>query len=175
MKGPKTCSQKSVLADLMLVAGLVQGVAAGQSGNGYLSVGGGSRTGADLANSSEAFTQVDAGGEFVAAQTIGFGGEFGIVKKHSSFGFVSLDASFHLLRNASSAQGTTGKVDPFVTGGYTRASDILSGANGANFGVGLNYWLTRHFGVRAEFRDIVFSSGTPTENFWAIRGGVAFR
>jgi hypothetical protein len=169
MKGPKTCSQKSVLADLMLVAGLVQSMAAGQSGNGYLSVGGGSSTGADLANSSEAFTQVDAGGEFVAAQTIGFGGEFGIVKKHSSFGFVSLDASFHLLRNAA-----TGKVDPFVTGGYTRASDIFSGANGANFGVGLNYWLTRHFGVRAEFRDMVLSASGATASFWAIRGGFAF-
>lgn len=59
----------------------------------------------------------------------------------------------------------------------TYASDLFTSANGANFGVGLNYWLARHFGVRAEFRDMVLS-GSPsgaTANFWAIRGGIAFR
>ena len=167
---------KSVLPCLTLLASLVGSVAAGQSANGYLIVGGGSSTGAGCCTyqGNNGFAQYAAGGEFVAAQTIGFGAELGGVKKNNSFVFVSVDASFHLLRNASSARGT-GKVDPFITGGYTHASDLFTTANGANFGVGLNYWLKRHFGVRAEFRDMVFPASGVTANFWAIRGGIAFR
>jgi hypothetical protein len=168
---------KSILAWLMALAGLVQGVAAGQSGIGYLSVGGGSSTGAGCCTyqGDSGFTQYAAGGEFVAAQTVGFGAELGGVKKNSSFVYVSLDASFHVLRNASFGQGTSGNLDPFVIGGYTHASDLFTTANGANFGVGLNYWLARHFGVRAEFRDMMFPASGVTANFWAIRGGIAFR
>jgi hypothetical protein len=154
---------KYIFPGLILVAGLIEGVAAGQSGNGYLNVGVGS-------GASSAQTEFAAGGELVLAQTVGIGGEIGALLRHSSFGFTSVDGSVHLLRNAAK-----GRVDPFVTGGYTRAFDIFSGANGANFGVGFNYWLTHRFGVRAEFRDLVFSSGLPTVNYWAIRGGIAFR
>jgi hypothetical protein len=167
---------KSILAWLIPLAGLVQGVASGQSGNGYFSAGVGSGTGAACCtyqHDAGFVAQYAAGGELVAAQTIGFGVELGGVAKHSSFVYVSVDASFHFLRNASSAQGTKGKLDPFVIGGYTYASDLFASANGANFGIGLNYWLARHFGVRAEFRDIVFPGSGA--NFWAIRGGIAFR
>jgi hypothetical protein len=115
------------------------------------------------------------GGEVVAAQTVGFGVELGGVKKNDSFVFVSLDTSFHLFRNASAAQRTSSKLDPFLTGGYTYESDLFTSAKGANFGVGLNYWWARHFGVRAEFRDMVFPASSATANFWAIRGGIAFR
>jgi hypothetical protein len=148
---------------VILVAALIEGVAAGQSANGYVNVGGGSASGSAL-------TEFATGGEVVVAKAIGFGGELGFASQHSSFGFVSLDASFHLLRHAA-----TGRFDPFVVGGYTRAFDLFSGANGANFGLGLNYWVTHHLGVRAEFRDMVFSTGSPTTNFWAFRGGIAFR
>jgi hypothetical protein len=163
---------KSVLPRLILIAGFAGGVAAGQSGNGYLIAGGGSSTGAGCCayQGDNGFTQYAVGGEFVAAQTIGFGVEFGGVKKNNSFIFASLDASFHFLRNAAS-----GRADPFITGGYTHASDLFTTANGANFGVGLNYWLKRHFGVRAEFRDMVFPASGVTANFWAIRGGIVFR
>jgi hypothetical protein len=154
---------RSILPFLILMAALIEGVAAGQSANGYLSVGGGAASGSAL-------TEFAAGGEVVVAQTIGFGGEIGVASKHSSFGFVSADASFHLTRHAA-----TGRLDPFIVGGYTRAFDLFSGANGANFGLGLNFWLIHHLGVRAEFRDMVFSTGIPTTNFWAFRGGIAFR
>jgi hypothetical protein len=163
---------KSILPCLMLSAGFVEGVASGQSGNGYLIAGGGSSSGAGCCTcqGSAGFTQYAAGGEFIAAQTVGFGAELGGVKKSNSFVFVSLDASFHLSRKTAS-----GKADPFIVGGYTHASDFFSSANGANFGVGLNYWWSRHVGVRAEFRDIVFPGSGATGNFWAIRGGIAFR
>jgi hypothetical protein len=168
---------KSILTWLIPLAGLVQGVAAGQSGNGYLSVGGGSSIGAGCCTyqGNAGFAQYAAGGEVLAGQTVGFGAELGGVKKNNSFVYVSLDASFHVLRSASSAQGTSGKLDPFATSGYTYASDLFTSAKGANFGIGLNYWLARHFGVRAEFRDIVFPASGATANFWAIRGGIAFR
>jgi|HubBroStandDraft_6_1064221.scaffolds.fasta_scaffold13402_4 hypothetical protein len=158
------------LAAALSIAAMVgQSVAA----NGYVNVGGGWTTGGlffPSPNSGAAFTEGAAGGEVVIAQTVGLGGELGIVKRHSSFGFVSLDASFHLLRHAA-----TGKVDPFITGGYTKTYNGFSGANGANFGAGLNYWLRHRFGVRAEFRDMVFTAGVPTTNFWTIRGGIVFR
>ncbi len=154
---------KSMFPYLLLIVGLVEGVAAGQSGNGYLNVGVGS-------NSGSAYTAVATGGELVLGQTVGVGGEAGAILNHSSFGFVSLDGSVHLLRNAAK-----GRVDPLVTGGYTRAFAIFAGANGANFGAGFNYWLTHRFGIRAEFRDMVFSSGLPVVNYWSIRGGIAFR
>jgi hypothetical protein len=162
---------KSILW-LIPFAGLVQGVAAGQSGIGYLIAGGGSSTGAGCCTYQgvNGFSQYAAGGEFVASQTVGFGAELGGIKKHNSFVYVSVDASFHFLRNAKA-----GKADPFITGGYTYASDLFATANGANFGVGLNYWFARHFGVRAEFRDMVFPASAITANFWAIRGGIAFR
>jgi hypothetical protein len=151
---------KYIFSSLMLIAAL-ESVAAGQSGNGYAAVGIGSNSGS--------YTDTALGGEFVIGHTIGVGGEVGAVLRHSDFGFVSLDGSVHL-----SHSGAKGKVDPFVIGGYTRAITIFSGANGANFGGGVNYWLTRHFGVRAEFRDMRFTSG-GTYNFWALRGGIAFR
>jgi hypothetical protein len=158
------------LAAALSIAAMVgQSVAA----NGYVNVGGGWTTGGlffPSPKSGTAFTEGAAGGEVVIAQTVGLGGELGIVKRHSSFGFVSLDASFHLLRHAA-----TGKVDPFITGGYTKTYNGFSGANGANFGAGLNYWLRHRFGVRAEFRDMVFTAGVPTTNFWTIRGGIVFR
>jgi hypothetical protein len=155
---------KFTLPCLLLIAALGEGTAAGQSGNGYLVAGEGSRSGSST-------TQVAAGGELVIASTVGIGAELGFFSEHSSFGFVNLDGSLHLLRHAAK-----GRVDPFIAAGYTRASDLLAGGNGANFAIGLNYWLTHRFGIRAEFRDMVFSSGLPSSvNYWAIRGGIAFR
>lgn len=158
-----------------LAAAFSSAAMVGQSvaANGYVNAGGGATTGGLLfasPNPSTTFTEGAGGGEVVIAQTLGLGGELGIVKRHSSFGFVSLDASFHFLRHAA-----TGKADPFITGGYTKTSNGFSGANGVNFGAGLNYWFWRRFGVRAEFRDMVFTAGVPTTNSWTIRGGIVFR
>ncbi len=147
----------------LLIPILLTGIAAGQSANGYLTAGVGS-------GASSTIGEFAGGGEFVVAQTVGIGGELGVVTKHSSFGFFSLDGSVHLLRHAAS-----GRFDPFVSGGYTRAFELFSGANGGNFGFGLNYWLTDRVGVRVELRDLVFSAGAPSTNYWVFRGGIAFR
>jgi hypothetical protein len=155
---------KSVFPYLLLIAAVVEGTASAQSGDGYLSAGVGSRSGGSTG-------EFAAGGELVIASTVGIGAELGFFSEHGSFGFLNVNGSLHLLRHAAK-----GRTDPFITGGYTRASDLLASGNGANFGVGLNYWLTHHFGIRAEFRDMLFSSGLPsTVNYWAIRGGISFR
>jgi hypothetical protein len=170
---------KSIPFWLILLGGFLEGVAAGQSGNGYAAFGGGSISNTYLTPDATK-SEVAIGGEVVAAQTVGFGGEVGYAASRKpdfiGFGLVSLDGSFHLTRHAA-----TGKVDPFVSGGYTRAINLFSIenaakiVNGANFGFGLNYWFTHHFGVRAEFRDALFPVGSTTTNFWVIRGGIAFR
>lgn len=144
----------------LLIPIVLAGIAAGQSANGYLNAGIGS-------GASSTIGEFAGGGEIVFAQTVGIGGELGVVTKHGSFGLFSLDGSVHLLRHAAS-----GRFDPFVSGGYTRAFEIFSGGN---FGFGLNYWLTHRVGVRVEFRDLVFSSGAPSTNYWIFRGGIAFR
>ncbi len=148
---------KPLVVSALLVC--LAGVAAGQSGQGYLSLGVGSGPGGAL-------TEPAAGGEFIVAQTVGIGGDLGAVLRHSSFGFVSLDGSFHLARNAA-----TGKIDPFIVGGYSRAFDIFSGLNGGNFGFGVNFWFTDHYGLHAEFRDLVVSSS----NYWAVCFGIGLR
>jgi hypothetical protein len=169
---------KSILPGLILLGGFFEGIAAGQSGNGYATFGGGSISNTYLTPNS-AQSEAVIGGEVVFAQAVGFGGEAGYATSRNDFvgfGLVSLDASFHPTRHAA-----TGKLDPFISGGCTRAINLFSIDDaakveyGANFGFGLNYWLTHHFGLRAEFRDAVFPVGSATTNFWVIRGGIAFR
>ena len=141
--------------------------ATAQSSNGYVLGGAGTY-------SSKLITQAAIGGEIVFSKGIGAGGEVGFMAGHDSFGFVSLNGYYHLARN-----GRAQKFDPIVTGGYTLAFDPLvvfggrSSSNGANLGVGLNYWFLRHLGVRAEFRDMLFPGRMPSPSSWEIRGGIA--
>jgi hypothetical protein len=132
------------------------------SGNAFVDAGGGSIAGSG-------FTEFSGGGEAIFSHIVGVGGELGFVSRHSSFGYGSADVSVHFLPHFA------GKVDPFIVGGYTYGSDLLAGASGGNFGAGLNYWMTHHIGVRAEFRDIIFAGSSSRVNGWAIRGGVVFR
>jgi hypothetical protein len=138
---------------------LFAGVAAAQSADGYLSLGVGSGAGGAVAEPS-------GGVELVLGQTVGIGGQLGAVLGQGNFGFVSADGSYHLARNAKS-----GKLDPFVEGGYTRAFQVFSGRNGGNIGFGLNYWFARNLGIRAQFRELLFSGN----HYWAVSAGIAFR
>src|ERR1700691_507129 len=108
----KLMRAKSILGCLILLGGLLEGVAAGQSWNGYVNFGGGSISNTYFTPNA-AKSEVAIGGEVVAAQTVGFGGEVGYAASRKpdfiGFGLVSLDASFHLTRHAA-----TGKVDPFI-------------------------------------------------------------
>ncbi len=106
------------------------------------------------------------GGELAVGHGVGVGGEIGVVAGHTSFAAFSLNGSYHFLPSRQDA-----KIDPFVTGGYTRANVFFSGANIGNLGGGANFWFLRHFGLRLDFRDFL----NTTSHIWVFRAGPAFR
>jgi hypothetical protein len=130
------------------------------SSNGYLVAGAGVRD-------AKAISEAAVGGEWVIGKGVGVGGEVGAVAGHETFGFLSANGYYHLTRQ--------GRFDPFVTAGYTLGFSVFGGAGSAfNAGGGINFWLWRRLGLRAEFRDIV-AHGDPSPNFWVFRGGILFR
>ena len=109
------------------------------------------------------------GGEFVAAGLIGVGGELGALTQTGSFsdtlGVLSINGYGHI--------PLKGRLDPYVTGGYSMF--FRSGtASGGNFGVGANFQLLAKLGLKFEFRDHVISSGGRTNHWWQGRVGVTF-
>ena len=129
-----------------------------QFSNAYLVGGIGSRD-------EKLTSQAAVGGEWVFSRSLGVGGELGAIFGHTSFAVFSLNGYYHFPVSGGEV------VDPFATAGYTRATNLLDGANVFNGGAGLHYWFYRRLGVRAEFRDFT-SSGLG--HFWGFRVGFAF-
>jgi hypothetical protein len=153
---------------LLCAAILFCAAVAQPSSNGYLVAGAGARD-------QKLITEGAAGGEWVIGKGFGVGGELGAVAAHG-FAMFSANGYYHLA--AASHQR---KFDPFVTGGYTlglRFQSLIFGGpaneNLFNAGGGINFWLWRRLGLRAEFRDIV-AHGQPSPNFWVFRGGILLR
>ena len=115
---------------------------------------------------------IGGGGEGVFKNGAGIGAEIGYVTPFESFGdglgLFSVNGSYHFLKASKS-----GKVVPFVTGGYT---GFFRGgyANGVNFGAGVNYWFKRRVGLRVEFRDNVFVQD-GSAHLLNVRVGLTFR
>ncbi len=112
------------------------------------------------------------GGEALVYKGLGVGGEIGYLGPARSlgegFGVFSPDVSYHFL-NASKS----GKVVPFVTGGYSLL--FRSGvANAVNFGGGVNYWFKDRVGLRLEFRDHI-PAHSELSHFYGFRIGLTFR
>lgn len=112
------------------------------------------------------------GGEGLIKGGFGVGGEIGgltYVRSFSSgIGVFSAGANYHFL-NASKS----GKVVPFVNGGYTLF--FRDGvANGAHFGGGVNYWFKERVGLRFEVRDH-FAVLYPEAHYVGFRLGLTFR
>jgi hypothetical protein len=142
------------------IVALFAPAALAQNSNGYLLAGAGSVD-------SKLIGHAAVGGEKVFKKGIGVGAEIGLITGHSSFAVFSVNGYYHIPNSTIDR-----KLDPFITGGYTGATNVVSaGSNLGNVGVGLNYWFRRHFGVRAEFRDFV-SGGDQVPVF---RGGITFR
>jgi len=153
---------------------LAHGVALAQSssnsarGWGYF-VGG---VGATAGNGSSTATfQVAGGGEGLVYKGLGFGAEVGYLAPFrgagEGFGILSVNPAYHF-RSASSS----GKVVPFVTGGFSLG--FRNGTvGGGNFGGGVQYWMKDHVALRVEFRDHIFSS--DTQHFFQFRVGLSFR
>jgi hypothetical protein len=110
------------------------------------------------------FTHFGGGGEALIKR-FGVGGEIGYMSPWGSFsdgvGVFSPNASFYM---------PTGKLSPFVTGGYTLF--FRNGtANGFNYGGGINYWFKERTALRFEVRDNVVSR----EHLVGFRVGLTFR
>jgi hypothetical protein len=68
------------------------------------------------------------------------------------------------------------KLEPFVTGGYSRSFGLDGfGYNWGNFGGGINYWAAKHVGFLLEFRDHLTRQEGYTGQLWNFRIGIAFR
>ena len=116
--------------------------------------------------------QVGGGAEGLVYQGLGAGAELSYLSTVTGFrdglGVFSPNVSYHFLNATKS-----GKVVPFVTGGYTLY--FRSGkAHGFNYGGGVNYWFKERVGLRFEVRDQVFLNN-GTGHFVGFRAGISFR
>lgn len=108
------------------------------------------------------------GGEGLVYKGIGVGSEIGLLTTgpESSMGLLSVNGSYHFLRNR--------KLSPFVTSGYSVA--FRDGhANLVNFGGGVHWWFREGAGVRLEFRDHIHSYRGVQTSFLEARIGFSFR
>ena len=140
--------------------------ASAQRSHGYVFAGPSGISGADVASSNLNF---GGGGEWRLTGGVGLGVETGaFIPKgdaSASVGVASVNGYFHF--------PSKGKIDPYVTGGYSLL--FRSGTdNGGNFGFGVNLWLFRSLGLKLEFRDHVVSSGGATSHWWGGRVGLNF-
>jgi hypothetical protein len=108
--------------------------------------------------------QIGGGVDALVYKGLSVGGEFSRTTGGAlttPFNIFSANGSYHFLNGSK-----TSKFDPFATAGYSR----LIGSNVVNFGGGMNYWLSKGFGVRFDFRDHLDSDGSII----GLRGGVVF-
>jgi len=113
------------------------------------------------------------GGEGFFYKGLAIGAEAGFLAPMKSFsggsGLVSVDGSYHF------SSGKTKKVVPFISGGYSLLFGS-GGANGLNFGGGVNWWMRDRLALRLEARDHILSVGVrPTPQAWEFRIGFSFR
>jgi hypothetical protein len=123
-------------------------------------------------NGSTVTLQLGVGGEGLIHRGLGGGGEVGYLTSTrslgSGFGILSANTSYHFTKASAS-----GKVVPFVTGGYS----LFFGdgqANGFNAGGGVTCWFRERLGLRLEFRDQVVTEGRAV-HYLGFRVGLSFR
>jgi len=109
-----------------------------------------------------------AGTEVIAGEHASIGGELGLF---DLFVVGSLNATLHLGRVSS------GRMTPFVTGGYSalwRVDDEIA-FRAFHVGAGAHFWLRDLTGLRLEFRNHIRPVDRGATQFWSLRAGVAFR
>jgi hypothetical protein len=106
-------------------------------------------------------------GRFAIGIDIGVA-ETGKTNFNYSGGLLSFGGSYHFL------PGATRKADPFVAIGVSAITQ--EGAPALfHLGVGMNYWIKKNFGLKAEIRDHATSDNGTALHYLASRFGVAFR
>jgi hypothetical protein len=115
---------------------------------------------------------VGGGGEVVAADRVGIGGEIGFFDRLI---VGSANATVHL-GGVSNA-----KFSPFVTAGYSRfgIGDGEGAFSAFNVGAGFHYWVADRVGFRMELRDHLRPDDRGTTQsmtqYWSFRAGIVFR
>jgi hypothetical protein len=120
-----------------------------------------------------AFIHIGAGGEGLVYKGLGVGGEAGYVgaaQGLSDGGFIiSPNVSYNFLSASKS-----GKFVPFVTGGYSVVIGDGGVGSAINFGGGMNWWFSNHFGLRLEVRDHI-PPQAASFHIVGVRIGLSFR
>jgi hypothetical protein len=107
--------------------------------------------------------------DFRLTPHLDLGGEIGTIHKHD----VGILASGNLTYHFTRGRGRREEWDPFLTGGVSAAR--ISGVSGlyANLGAGVNYWVSRRWALRGEFKG--YPGGQDLGGFAEFRFGVTFR
>jgi hypothetical protein len=107
--------------------------------------------------------------DFRLTPHLDLGGEIGTIHKHD----VGILASGNLTYHFTRGRGRREEWDPFLTGGVSAAR--ISGVSGlyANLGAGVNYWVSRRWALRGEFKG--YPGGQDLGGFAGFRFGVTFR
>jgi hypothetical protein len=158
---------------VILLAVLLPFDAAAQSnesrGQGYFFVAPGSASGGGLT------LHAGGGGEGLVYKGLGVGGEIGYLRLDREgrdgvgFGVLSPHVSYNFLSASKS-----GKIVPFVAGGYSLLFVSGGAANAIHFGGGLNWWLKNRVGLRLEIRDQIIPDA-PSFHLVGVRIGLSFR
>ena len=152
-----------------LIAMLFPALATAQNWNGSLSYGPGaliSRYGDGLALYGGMSIERTFAGRFGAGIDIGGVG----ATKNFNYGgaILTLGGSYHFLPRAAH------KADPFVGVGVSAIT--IEGAPAMFYvSAGMNYWLKKNFGFRAEIQEHAASDNGTALHYFATRFGIAFR
>jgi hypothetical protein len=145
---------------------------------GYFLLGIGTGSSASYGASHFVTEQMALGGEGISKTGLGLGFEMGWThwSQHQPWMRTpSLDVSFHF------PKAVHHRIEPFVQAGATLLySQIGSGNRGsaaANFGGGINLWMTKHVALRWDVKDFTQGArpGFAYPNLLEFRMGLAFR
>jgi len=122
---------------------------------------------------SETFLGGGGGAKYIHSSGAGLGAEIGILGPKEDFsdgyaGIFSLNP-YYVIKTKNS------KVEPFVTGGYSRTWRGDADLNWFNFGGGVDYWFVPKGAVTLEFRHHITSDEGDRIQLWTVRIGVSFR
>jgi hypothetical protein len=150
---------------------LTAGTCFGQHSTGYLFAGPVGISNSIYTRWQGTMVHVGGGGENSIGEHFTIGGEAGALFPSTEFG---RPAALLSVNPAVYFRGGRQRIDPFITGG----AGVLTSGGAAflwNIGGGLNYWIGRHFGIRAELRNNIWPAEGINMHLVGARFGIAFR
>jgi hypothetical protein len=157
-----------LLVSVLLLACI--SLASAQQGQGYAFFAPGQ---ARVSGESPTFLHFGGGAKYISKSRVGVGAELGIAGPKEDFS--NEDVGLFSANAYYTFKDRDPKVEPFLTGGYSRAFGHDSGVNFANFGAGFNYWLKERMGILVEYRHHIGSAEDERVQLWEVRLGVSFK